>query len=941
MMSKRGSHPILPVLFVLNLSAGATAQHPEWVRKYSVPTSAADSAGPVATDSAGNVFAALSNGYGWTTCKYDPAGELIWFSTTNARSGFAEPAVGLAVDFTGRSFAAANDYVDGRSRPLIICVSPGGEPLWQVEIAGPSGTSAYASGLALAPDQQGIIVVGASLPLSSAGAIGEAWVRRYSRAGALEWETPLEGTRSWLANDQLALDANGNVYTAGQLSSDNTYHFDLWGLWKLNPAGELDWVATVSDGALDYAHAVQLASNDVGDVVVTGTARGADGRDHLRAWGVNAAGVTAFEQWVEDGSETQPAGVVADDDGHFLILGVLNGNCLMTRIGAGGVRDWLWTSEPSGWAGAPLGAVGVNGGATIAARRWDSFAPLGGSRYFAVIEQVSSQGQSFSHYEILGAWDSYPQATPLVRAGDGRLALNMTTRPREGQSDSLTTVIRPDGQAIWSHPFDGTVTSQMPTGAAQRIGGGVIVASTGGGPNASLDSVLLAYDAQGALDWSASFGDPASSESLTPLAGSPGGGAVAAGTTRTATSSQTYILRYDNHGAEIARTPLAAGLRKYDTPFLGPAPRADGGFDLLVTETPGDDPQFSIASFSASGLEQSRVALADIPFGTTWYRVRRNLNNETLLGGIALATSGHPQRDILLAKFSPEGALNWTATHVGLPMGSYFGDALPLPDGGALLAGTVSLDSRNYRMVVVRYDANGQQTWVREFDDDGRANTGAISLLIGPDGDVFVLGGHSPRGMSEVGSLVCRLDALTGGVRWAAEFDNPRIDENAVSMEFTSAGNLAVTIVSRRIDSNAHHTIVLEYSPEGARIGSARYEGDLVGANYTKFTSTDASGLHYVVMASTEPASAELRGSSTAVFTYRRDPLLRLGDANCDGRVDNFDIDAFVLGMTDIDAWHAAYSACPASNLDMNGTGTADLFDIDPFVLLITNGRVD
>ena len=65
---------------------------------------------------------------------------------------------------------------------------------------------------------------------------------------------------------------------------------------------------------------------------------------------------------------------------------------------------------------------------------------------------------------------------------------------------------------------------------------------------------------------------------------------------------------------------------------------------------------------------------------------------------------------------------------------------------------------------------------------------------------------------------------------------------------------------------------------------------------------------------------------------------ITLGDCNCDGVVDFFDIDPFVLAITDPAAYAAAYPDCDIATADCNEDGTIDFFDIDPFVGLITGG---
>ncbi len=63
------------------------------------------------------------------------------------------------------------------------------------------------------------------------------------------------------------------------------------------------------------------------------------------------------------------------------------------------------------------------------------------------------------------------------------------------------------------------------------------------------------------------------------------------------------------------------------------------------------------------------------------------------------------------------------------------------------------------------------------------------------------------------------------------------------------------------------------------------------------------------------------------------------GDLNCDGLVNSFDIDPFVLALTDPGGYTAAYPGCNRMLADTNHDATVNSFDIDPFVLLLTGGR--
>jgi hypothetical protein len=59
------------------------------------------------------------------------------------------------------------------------------------------------------------------------------------------------------------------------------------------------------------------------------------------------------------------------------------------------------------------------------------------------------------------------------------------------------------------------------------------------------------------------------------------------------------------------------------------------------------------------------------------------------------------------------------------------------------------------------------------------------------------------------------------------------------------------------------------------------------------------------------------------------------GDLNCDGSVNAFDIDPFVLALTSPEGYAASFPDCDRMLADCNGDGAVNAFDIDPFVLLL------
>ena len=64
--------------------------------------------------------------------------------------------------------------------------------------------------------------------------------------------------------------------------------------------------------------------------------------------------------------------------------------------------------------------------------------------------------------------------------------------------------------------------------------------------------------------------------------------------------------------------------------------------------------------------------------------------------------------------------------------------------------------------------------------------------------------------------------------------------------------------------------------------------------------------------------------------------LNTVGDLNCDGAINNFDVDAFVMAMTEPLDYAATYPYCDRMLADIDQSGAINSFDIDPFVALLT-----
>ncbi|MBL8879869.1 MAG: right-handed parallel beta-helix repeat-containing protein [Phycisphaerales bacterium] len=99
-----------------------------------------------------------------------------------------------------------------------------------------------------------------------------------------------------------------------------------------------------------------------------------------------------------------------------------------------------------------------------------------------------------------------------------------------------------------------------------------------------------------------------------------------------------------------------------------------------------------------------------------------------------------------------------------------------------------------------------------------------------------------------------------------------------------------------------------------------------------------AAGTHYLSfrLDSFSPATSTINIQNLATGLGEFVAAAR-GDLNCDGAVNNFDINPFVLALTDPDEYAAAFPDCDINNADINADGLVNNFDINPFVECLVN----
>jgi hypothetical protein len=257
------------------LKYGTNGGSPQWVGRYTGPTTAGDWGIGIVLDSSSNVYV-IGNSYGSSslvdivTIKYNSSGIEQWAKRYNGPENSYDYATGIAVDPSGNVCVTGRTDGSGTGYDWYTAKYPydGGDPIWEVIYDGPSEFDDNTSDIAV--DSSGHVYVTGYHWTSHTGGSGQKYytVKYNDSSGAVMWDATYAGptTHQDIAS-VLTLDPSGNVYVTGKTY---TGFFSDFATIKYDSAGNMLWVARHEGpgGQNDGGTAIAV---DSGYVYVTGS----------------------------------------------------------------------------------------------------------------------------------------------------------------------------------------------------------------------------------------------------------------------------------------------------------------------------------------------------------------------------------------------------------------------------------------------------------------------------------------------------------------------------------------------------------------------------------------------------------------------------------------------------------------------------------------------
>lgn len=222
-------------------------------------------------------------------------------------------------------------------------------------------------------------------------------------------------------------------------------------------------------------------------------------------------------------------------------------------------------------------------------------------------------------------------------------------------------------------------------------------------------------------------------------------------------------------------------------------------------------------------------------------------------------------------------------------------------------------------------DSDSGSPYARFDNSVGLTDDGWVAFhatLVGGERGVYLSDGTETREIAREGvGLVSEL-----------EFFGPAVSADGLVAfrAFDSSGLRAVFVG----DGETLVRVIGEHDLIETDLGTARIDQHDSSPVFGGGVSINANGDVVFHASLTPPDNNQVEWGSGVFVAYASAGLL--GDMNCDGVVNNFDIDPFVLALTDPDGYAASYPDCDITLGDANGDGAVNNFDIDAFVGLLT-----
>lgn len=169
--------------------------------------------------------------------------------------------------------------------------------------------------------------------------------------------------------------------------------------------------------------------------------------------------------------------------------------------------------------------------------------------------------------------------------------------------------------------------------------------------------------------------------------------------------------------------------------------------------------------------------------------------------------------DWVVIKYQPNGDVAWVRTADGWGHGVDRANAVAVDrQGNVIVAGYTTNVGNNVNMGIIKYDANGNYVYVREYDGPAHEQDMAYDLALDTAGNAYITG--SSIGMTNSDCLTIKY-MPNGGIDWVSRYNGPAdLSDAGYAIAVDNAGNAYVAGITLGTTSSADW-LTIKYLPNG------------------------------------------------------------------------------------------------------------------------------
>ena len=214
--------------------------------------------------------------------------------------------------------------------------------------------------------------------------------------------------------------------------------------------------------------------------------------------------------------------------------------------------------------------------------------------------------------------------------------------------------------------------------------------------------------------------------------------------------------------------------------------------------------------------------------------------------------------NVLISRFDPDQILLWQKQWNGAADLGDYGVAVTTDNSQNIyVAGATRDAAGDLDIVIIKYNSSGVWQWEALYD--GPAGKDDIPSAIIHDNldDVSYIAATSRGDSSGADYLLLKYDG-GGGLDWARRYDHVGLDEHAVAMEFSHAGDIAVFGASAASALNQDYTVLL-WDEDGIPQDTARQALPGLGTDKPTAIARDLNGNFYITGTHLDSGQLDIR----------------------------------------------------------------------------------